>query len=144
METTKAERERETAIVRRHVEISLNELINGAQVKLGEYEERVGRGDTTSGLPGLKALAEQHVEELEHRLETRLKQLDMERLCTIADIDFMGQAWVLRLDRLVQRACFECAGRGRRQAGLEVPGQPSLYRLLHIGCSACPGRLHCL
>ena len=66
-----------------------------AQVQLGEYEERVGRGDTTSGLAGLKAQAEQHVEELDHRLETRLKQLDMERLCTIADIDFMGQAWVL-------------------------------------------------
>jgi len=53
------------------------------------------RGDTTSGLAGLKALAEQHVEELDHRLGTRLKQLDMERLCTITDIDFMGQAWVL-------------------------------------------------
>jgi superfamily II DNA or RNA helicase len=95
LETTKADRERETAVVRRHVEISLNELIKGAQVQLGEYEERIGRGDTTSGLPGLKVLAEQHVEELDHRLETRLKQLDMERLCTIADIDFMGQAWVL-------------------------------------------------
>ncbi len=95
LDATKADRARETAVVRRHVEISLNELIKGAQVKLGEYEERIGRGDTTSGIAGLKVLAEQHVEELDHRLETRLKQLDMERLCTIADIDFMGQAWVL-------------------------------------------------
>jgi len=95
LDTTKRERERETEIVRRHVEISLNELIKVAQVQLGEYEERVGRGDTTSGLAGLKAQAEQHVEELDHRLGARLKQLDMERLCTISDIDFMGQAWVL-------------------------------------------------
>jgi len=44
MHVTKTERERETAVVRRHVEISLNELIKGAQMQLGEYEERVGRG----------------------------------------------------------------------------------------------------
>ena len=95
LRTTKTDRERETAIVRRHVEISLNELINRAQVQLGEYEERADRGDTTSGLAGLKVQAEHHVEELVHRLESRLQQLDMERLCTIADIDFMGQSWVL-------------------------------------------------
>ena len=74
--TTKTDRERETAIVRRHVEISLNELINRAQVQLGEYEERADRGDTTSGLAGLKVQAEHHVEELVHRLESRLQQLD--------------------------------------------------------------------
>ena len=133
MGTTKAERERETAVVRRHVEISLNELIKGAQVQLGEYEERIGRGDTTSGLAGLKVLAEQHVEELDHRLETRLKQLDMERLCTIADIDFMGQAWVLPhperskpemapmvTDPEIERIAVEEAIRYERALGWEV------------------------
>jgi superfamily II DNA or RNA helicase len=133
MEATKVERERETAVVRRHVEISLNELIKGAQVQLGEYEERVGRGDTTSGIAGLKVLAEQHVEELDHRLETRLRQLDMERLCTIADIDFMGQAWVLPhperskpemaamvTDPEIERIAVEEAIRYERSLGWEV------------------------
>lgn len=131
--TTKAERERETAVVRRHVEISLNELIKGAQVQLGEYEERIGGGDTTSGLAGLKVLAEQHVEELDRRLETRLKQLDMERLCTIADIDFMGQAWVVPhperskpemapmvTDPEIERLAVEEAIRYERALGWEV------------------------
>ena len=95
LQAAKTDRERETAVVRRHVEISLNELINRAQVQLGEYEERVNRGDATPGLAGLKAAAEQHVEELVVRLEERVQQLDKEQLCTIAGIDFMAQAWVL-------------------------------------------------
>ncbi|WP_437495048.1 protein NO VEIN domain-containing protein [Sorangium sp. So ce1014] len=94
IEATRGERERETNRVRAHVEISLNELINRAQVQLGDYQERLADGDGVSGLQGLIAQAEQHVEELNQRLESRLKQLDMERLCTIADIEFVGRAWV--------------------------------------------------
>ncbi len=95
LDTSKQDRDKETAIVRRHVEISLNELINRAQVQLADYEERIGRGDNSPGLAGNRAQSEQHYDELNRRLDDRLKQLDMERLCTIADIDFIGQAWVL-------------------------------------------------
>jgi len=94
METAKTERAREMQTVREHVEISLNELINRAQVRLGDMQERLGGPDPLQGIEGLIAQAEQHVEDLNHRLESRLKQLEMERLCAIADIEFMGRAWV--------------------------------------------------
>jgi SNF2-related domain/Domain of unknown function (DUF3883)/Helicase conserved C-terminal domain len=94
LEATRAERERETSLVRTHVEISLNELINRAQTQLGDYQERLAGGDGAAGIQGLIAQAEQHVEDLNQRLESRLMQLDMERLCAITDIELMGRAWV--------------------------------------------------
>jgi len=95
VEEVRKARERESDNVRDHVQISLNELINRAQVQLGDLQDRVDQGDSTSGLAGLMAQAESHVEELNQRLERRLAELDMERLCTVADIEHIGQAWVL-------------------------------------------------
>jgi superfamily II DNA or RNA helicase len=96
LETTNLERAKEMQTVRDHVEISLNELINRAQIAHGEMLERASAAsDPIPGIHGLTVLAEQHVEDLNVRLEARLKQLDMERLCTIADIDFLGRAWAL-------------------------------------------------
>ncbi len=94
LDTSKLERAKEMQVVREHVEISLNELINRAQVHAGELYERL-EGEAIPGIQGLIAQAEQHAEDLNVRLETRLAQLDMERLCTIADIDFLGRAWAL-------------------------------------------------
>jgi superfamily II DNA or RNA helicase len=95
LEGAKTERVRETKAVREHVEISLNELISRAQVHLADLQERLGGDEPVLGLQGLIVQSEQHVEDLNVRLDNRLKQLEMERLCTIADIDFMGRAWVL-------------------------------------------------
>jgi superfamily II DNA or RNA helicase len=96
LEATKLERAKEIQVVRDHVEISLNELINRAQVSCGDMQERLSASsEPMPGIQGLIAQAEQHVEDLNHRLENRLAQLDMERLCTIADIDFLGRAWAL-------------------------------------------------
>jgi superfamily II DNA or RNA helicase len=93
LDTSKQDRDRETAVVRRHVEISLNELIQRAQVKLAEFDELAAQKDALYAAN--RATAEQHYDELNRRLDERLQQLDMERLCTIADIAFIGQAWVL-------------------------------------------------
>ena len=126
-------------------------------MQLGEYEERVDRGDTTSGLEGLKLQAEQHVEELVHRLESRLRQLDMERLCTIADIDFMGQAWVLPhperskpemaamvTDAEIERIAVEQAIRYEKSLGWEVTSVENENRgydlLSRSPTQASPGR----
>ena len=47
------------------------------------------------GLDGLIAQAEQHLDELNNRLESRRKELELERHCTIADITHIGRAMVL-------------------------------------------------
>ncbi|MEA2604971.1 MAG: hypothetical protein QOF89_5963 [Acidobacteriota bacterium] len=89
------ERGRENEIVRRHLEISLNELIHRQNLQLADLVSRQQAGDPTPGLAGNMALAEQHLDELNRRLDTRREQLEMERHCTIGDLTFMGRAWVL-------------------------------------------------
>ena len=81
--------------VERHVEISLNALIDRQQVQLGEYLNRQIEGQTVAGLDGLIAQAEQHLDELNSRREVRQRELELERHCSIADITHIGRAEVL-------------------------------------------------
>ena len=81
--------------VARHVEISLNALIDRQQVQLSEFLDRQMEGRTVQGLDGLIAQAEQHLDELISRLESRKRELDLERQCAIADINHLGRAWIL-------------------------------------------------
>jgi superfamily II DNA or RNA helicase len=90
-----AEREREIRTIQEHVEISLNVLIDRQQQQLGEYLNRQVAGSTVPGLDGLIAQGEAHLDELNTRLESRRRDLDLERHCTIADITPLGRAWVL-------------------------------------------------
>ncbi|SHF02732.1 protein of unknown function [Desulfacinum infernum DSM 9756] len=89
------QRARENQIVREHLEISLKELIHRQNLKLAELMERRQSGDTNPGLSGLIAQVEQHLEDLNRRLETRRSELEQERHCTIGDIQHLGRAWVL-------------------------------------------------
>jgi hypothetical protein len=86
-------RRRETDTVRRHLEISLNALINRENLKYAKLHLRVEAGEINLR-PALKR-SEERLEELNHRLETRLTDLDKERHCTIADIQHHGRAWAL-------------------------------------------------
>jgi len=81
--------------VARHVQISLNALIDRAQIQYAEYESRRLEGKTVQGLEGLISQAEQHLDELNNRLESRRKELDQEQHCTIGDITHIGRAMVL-------------------------------------------------
>ena len=90
-----AERSAEVARVARHVEISLNALIDRQQIQVAEFLNRQVAGQTVQGLDGIIAQAEQHLDELNNRLETRKRELELERHCTIADITHLGRAWVL-------------------------------------------------
>jgi hypothetical protein len=90
-----AQRADEIARVARHVEISLNALIDRAQLQYGEYETRRLEGRMIQGLEGLISQAEQHLDELNNRLESRRRELDQERHCTIGDITHIGRAMVL-------------------------------------------------
>lgn len=89
------QRTRENQVVRKHMEISLGELIHRQNLQLADLVSKQQAGDSTPGLSGNIALAEQHLDELNRRLDLRREQLEMERHCTIGDILHMGRAWVL-------------------------------------------------
>ncbi|MDP1916003.1 MAG: DUF3883 domain-containing protein, partial [Myxococcales bacterium] len=88
------ERTRENDIVRKHVEISLGELIDRQQLSLAELVDRRIAGGSIPGLEGNIAQADAHLEELNTRLESRRADLEMERHCTIGDLHHVGRAWV--------------------------------------------------
>jgi superfamily II DNA or RNA helicase len=90
-----AERAREIERVARHVELSLNALIDRQNHQLAEYLNRQVEGRTVPGLDGLIAQAEQHLDELNQRLESRRAELALERHCTISELVHLGRAWIL-------------------------------------------------
>lgn len=80
--------------IRRHVEISLNALIDRANFQQAEYLSRKIEGQTVQGLDGLIAQAEQHLDELNNRLESRKRELELERHSAISDITHLGRVWI--------------------------------------------------
>lgn len=95
VEREAAAREHEVARIARHVDISLNSLIDRQQSQLAEFLNRQIEGQTVPGLDGIISQAEQHLDELNNRLENRRKELELERHCAIADIAHLGRAWVV-------------------------------------------------
>jgi superfamily II DNA or RNA helicase len=88
-------REDEVTRVANHVHISLDALIDRQQNQLGEYLNRQIEGQTVPGLDGLITQADQHLDELNNRRDARIRELELERHCAIADITHYGRAWVL-------------------------------------------------
>jgi superfamily II DNA or RNA helicase len=90
-----AQREKEIQTVTRHLEISLNELIHRQNLKLADLIELQQNGDTSPLLAANTKQAEDRLDELNGRLEGRLRELQKERNCTISDIQRHASAWVL-------------------------------------------------
>jgi superfamily II DNA or RNA helicase len=90
-----AQREKEILTVTRHLEISLNELIHRQNLKLADLIEMQQNGDTSPLLAANTKQAEDRLDELNGRLEGRLRDLQKERNCTISDIRRHASAWVL-------------------------------------------------
>ena len=90
-----AQRTKDTDTIRRHVEISLNELIHRQNMTLARLIEQQQSGDRSPQLAGNIAQCEGRIDELNHRREQRLADLDRECQCTIGDIRHVGCAWVL-------------------------------------------------
>ncbi len=92
----KNEREKEIKTITRHMEISLNELINRQNLHLAELtDRRDNKGDTSPQLAGAIKQAENKLDDLNHRLENRRDELHMEGHFVIGDIEHIGRAWVL-------------------------------------------------
>ena len=89
------EREHENNIIREHLQLSLNELINRQQIRHGDLQQQQINGDNTPLMQANLKQVEERLEELNHRLEQRTAELIKERHCTISDIKIVGQAWIL-------------------------------------------------
>jgi superfamily II DNA or RNA helicase len=90
-----AQRLRETEVVSRHLDISLNELIHRQNMRLAELLELLQRGDSSQPLAANLKQTEDRIDELNSRLEGRHAELQKERQCMIGDVQHIGQAWVL-------------------------------------------------
>lgn len=95
LEEVRLQREKETETISRHMEISLNELINRQNLRMAELLEAQQNGDTSQPLAANIKITEDRIFELNNRLERRREELQQERNCTITDIHHHGSAWVL-------------------------------------------------
>ena len=89
------DRLKETKIIEKHLDLSLNELINKQNLKLSEYIQLQIDGDKNPYLASNITQTENRVLELTNRLELRKKDLAKERQCTISATLHLGTAWVL-------------------------------------------------
>ncbi|MEX2234021.1 MAG: helicase-related protein [Cyclobacteriaceae bacterium] len=89
------ERLKETSIIEKHLELSLRELIEKQNLKLGEYIQQQNDGDTNQFLASNISQTENRVLELTNRLDHRKNDLAKERQCTISGTIHLGTAWVL-------------------------------------------------
>lgn len=90
-----AEREREINTISRHIEISLNAIIDRVQCQYAELIQQKESGSTEAGLDGRIKQFDDRLFELNGRLERRREELAKERECTIGGIEHVGCAWVL-------------------------------------------------
>jgi hypothetical protein len=89
------ERRKEIYTVERHVDISLSELINRQNLRLGELTEKKEAGDISPQLLGHIAQTENRIHELDNRKEIRFKELAREKEISISSIQHLGSAWVV-------------------------------------------------
>jgi len=137
----KAERDKELETIARHVELSLNTLIDREQRKLAEYWERQQKGEELSGV--IKQ-TEDRLDDLNARLERRREELQQERQLTLGDLTHVGSAWVLPhpertsyapmvQDEEIERIAMEEAMRYEEQKGWQpedVSGQNRGFDIL--------------
>ncbi len=95
LQEVRSERERETRVVERHVETSLNTILNRENCSLADLVTLRESGSQEQGLEGRIKQAENRTEEIHQRLAKRRTELEQQRQCTVSDIRHLGRAWVL-------------------------------------------------
>ena len=91
----RGEREREVAVIARHVEISLGEIANRESLLLADLHGQKEAGSVEAGLDGRIRISEDKLQEIDHRLTSRRQELGQERQCSIGDVRHVGSAWVV-------------------------------------------------
>ena len=95
LEEERVQREKEVKTISQHMEISLNAIIDRAQIQMGELLNQKESGSQEAGLDGRIKMMEDRLDELTNRLEQRRSELEKEQQCTISNIRHLGSAWVL-------------------------------------------------
>ena len=95
LEEERKRREHEVKTISEHMEISLNTIIDRAQIKCSELLNQKESGSQESGLDGRIKIEEDKLDELNSRLERRRAELQKEQQCIISNIQHLGSAWVL-------------------------------------------------
>lgn len=87
---------KQTRTIRDHLQISLDELIHRQNLTLAKlHEDQSQFSEVPSWLLASIKQAEDRIDELNGRLERRLKELGQEEQCSIGGIEYIGSAWVL-------------------------------------------------
>lgn len=89
------ERKKEIETIARHLDISLKELINRQNLRMGELYDKKIEGDSDPLILANIKQVEDRIDELNLRLERRKEELERERNCSISDIYCHGRAWVI-------------------------------------------------
>ncbi len=89
------QRQKEIATIARHLEISLNTIIDKVQCQFAELVAQKESGSKESGLDGRIKQMEDRLFDLNGRLEQRREELQQERSCAISGVQHFGCAWVL-------------------------------------------------
>ena len=95
LEEMKTLRTKEIKTISEHMEISLNAIIDRAQLQFAELYAQKESGSEESGLDGRIRMLEDKLEDLNNRLEQRRNDLQKEEQCTISNIQHLGRAWIL-------------------------------------------------
>jgi len=95
LEEERRQREKDVRTISEHMEISLNAIIDRAQIQFAELHRQKEASSQEQGLDGRIKMLEDKLDELNHRLEQRRLELAKERQCTITNIQHLGSSWVL-------------------------------------------------
>jgi hypothetical protein len=95
LQEVSAQREKESETISRHMEISLNAIIDRVQRQFADLIEQKESGSQESGLDGRIKLLDDRLMGLNERLERRRAEMQQERHCVIADIQHLGRSWAL-------------------------------------------------
>ncbi|MFQ5695736.1 MAG: protein NO VEIN domain-containing protein, partial [Terriglobia bacterium] len=95
LDAERARRHKDVQTIATHMEISLNTIIDRAQLQVAELLNQKESGAHEPGIEGRLRLLEDRLDELNNRLERRRAELQQEQQCTISNIRHLGSAWVL-------------------------------------------------
>ncbi len=95
LEDVRKQRLKEIETISKHMELSLNTIIDRVQCQFAELQMLRESESQEQGLDGRIKMLEDRLDDLNARLEKRRAELNMERYCKIDNIQQVATAWVL-------------------------------------------------